>query len=64
VNVTLLVLGCILMISGALLKYTEEIEKVEEKIEEKKEEKVSSWRLRDLEYRLKKIEKEKAEIKE
>jgi hypothetical protein len=60
-NIALLILGCILMVTGAFFKYSEELEELEEKTEKKGEgrKKISSWRLKDLEYRLRKIEKGK-----
>ncbi|MEM4347781.1 MAG: hypothetical protein QW802_04260 [Candidatus Altiarchaeota archaeon] len=62
-TVALLALGVILMVIGVLFKYTEEVEEVEEKLEEQpKIQEMSYWRMQDLEYRLKKIEREKENI--
>lgn len=73
----LLVLGCVLMISGALLKYRVELEITERNIDEEKKklskeeeeisklkkeggEGISRWKIRDLEYKVKKLEEERA----
>ncbi len=56
-SVTFLVLGPCLMILGALFRYTYEVVKVERQIEQK-EAKLSNWRVRDMEYRLRKLERE------
>lgn len=63
--VALLALGVVLMVVGVLFKYTEEVEEVEEKLEEQPRiQEMSYWRMQDLEYRLKKIEREKETPKE
>ena len=62
-TIALLALGIMLMIVGVLFKYTEEIEKFEEGIEHPKGGDMSYWRMQDMEYRLKKVEDGKDEVK-
>lgn len=80
VNSVLLILGCILMVSGALLKYRAELDIAERKIDEERkklgeeEEEISKlkkgndgisrWKLRDLEYKVKKLESEMVKTKD
>lgn len=63
-NVIILTLGCVLMLSGALFKYVNDLEKIERRLGKIEEggggmQKASHWRLRDLDYRLKKLEEKK-----
>ena len=65
----LLILGCMLMLCGALLKYREELSETErqvrtervqlDELELKGNHNINGWKLKDHEYRLAAIEKKK-----